>query len=124
MQVRQRADHPRTLLAMEQQMLRRQSELGRAPPVQVMRTKEGLDFTFMRRQHAQRFVTLLHSLAPCRSKASQSAIANQETSRTGKQNVKYTWSVEVAPICRGDLVRVPAKSSAAGTLGGAGEGCA
>ena len=118
MQVRQRADHPRTLLAMEQQMLRRQSELGRAPPVQVMRTKEGLDFTFMRRQHAQRFVTLLHSLAPCRSKASQSAIANQETSRTGKQNVKYTWSVEVAPICRGDLVRVPAKSSAAGTLGG------
>ena len=116
-QVRQRAEHPRTLLAMEQQMLKRQTELGRAPPVDVKRTKEGLDLTFLRRQHAQHFVTLLHALAPCRSKASQSAIANQETSRTGKQNVKHTWSVEVAPICRGDLVRLPPKSPAVGALG-------
>ena len=45
-QVRQRAEHPRTLLAMEQQMLKRQAELGRAPPVDVVRTKEGLDFEY------------------------------------------------------------------------------
>jgi nonsense-mediated mRNA decay protein 3 len=70
-QVRQRAEHPRTLLAMEQQMLKRSSEMGRAPPMEVKRTRDGLDFLFSRRQHAQRFVSLLHALAPCRSKASR-----------------------------------------------------
>ena len=110
-QVRQRADHPRTLLAMEQQMVKRQAELGRAPPVEVKRTKDGLDFLFLRRQYAQRFVTLLHSLAPCRSKTSNSVVATN--SKTGTSNVKHVWSVEVAPVCRGDLVRLP-KSVAAG----------
>lgn len=80
-QVRQRAEHPRTLLAMEQQMLRRQAQLGRAPPVEVKRVKEGLDFIFLRRQHAQRFVSLLHALAPCRSKSSTSVVATN--SKTG-----------------------------------------
>ena len=104
-QVRQRAEHPRTLLAMEQQMIKRQGELGRAPPMEVKRTRDGLDFHFARRQHAQRFVSLLHSLAPCRSKASSSVVATN--TKTGISNVKHTWSVEVAPICRGDLVRAP-----------------
>ena len=60
------------------------------------RTKEGLDFLFLRRQHAQRFVTLLHSLAPCRSKASSSVVATN--AKTGASNVKHVWSVEVAKV--------------------------
>ena len=104
-QVRQRAEHPRTLLAMEQQMLKRQSELGKAPPIGVKRTKEGLDFHFLRRQHAQRFVSLLHALAPCKSKSSSSVVATN--AKQGTSNVKHTWSVEVAPICKGDLVLLP-----------------
>lgn len=114
-QVRQRAEHPRTLLAMEQQMIKRQAELGRSPPMDVRRTKDGLDFHFARRQHAQRFVSLLHSLAPCRSKASSAVIA--ANSKLGTSNVRHTWSVEVAPINRGDLVRVP-RSIAGGAAGG------
>ena len=93
-QVRQRTDHPRTLLAMEQMMLKRQRELGRAPPVEVKRTKDGLDFLFLRRQHAQRFVSLLHALAPCRSKQSTSVVATN--AKTGTSNVKHVWSVEVS----------------------------
>ena len=33
-------------------------------------------------------------------------------------NVKHVWSVEVAPICRGDLIRLPHKSPGAGALAG------
>ena len=102
-QLRQRCDYPRTLLAMEVEMRRRQQGLRVA--YQLERTKEGLDFTFLRRQHAQRFVHLLHSIAPCRTKASQALIASN--AKTGTSNVKYTWAVEVAPCCRGDLVLLP-----------------
>ena len=115
-QVRQRAEHPRTLAAMEQQMIRRQAELGKAPPIQVKRTKDGLDFHFARRQHAQRFVSLLHSLAPCRSKSSSALIA--ANLKLGTSNVQHVWSVEVAPISKGDLVRLP-KALAGGAAGGA-----
>ena len=104
-QVRQRCDHPRTLLAMEQQLTRRRAEMGRAPPAEVRRTKDGLDIMFARRQHAQRFVSLLHGLAPCRSKASAAVIASN--AKQGTSNVKHTYAVEVAPVCRGDLVRLP-----------------
>lgn len=86
-------------------MRKRQSEMSRAPPIDVKRTKDGLDFQFIRRQHAQRFVSLLHSLAPCRSKASSSLVA--ANAKTGTSNVRHTWSVEVAAVCRGDLVHLP-----------------
>ena len=112
-QLRQRADHPRTLLAMEQEMRRRQHEVRAA--IDIKRTKEGLDLTFLRRQDAQRFVHLLHSIAPCRTKASASVVATN--AKTGTSNVKHTWSVEVAPCCRGDLVLLP-KGCAGGPAGG------
>lgn len=113
-QLRQRADHPRTLLAMEHEMRRRQQEVRAA--VDIKRTKEGLDFTFQRRQQAQRFVNLLHSIAPCRTKASASVVA--ANAKTGTSNVKHTWAVEVAPCCRGDLLLLP-KALAGHTAPGA-----
>ena len=57
-------------------------------------------------------IILLHALAPCRSKASASVTAIN--AKAGTSNVKHTWSVEVAPVCRGDLVYLPKNYSAAG----------
>ena len=52
-QLRQRCDVPRTLLALEQAISRH----GIARDVvEVKRSREGLDLTFAKAQHAQRFV--------------------------------------------------------------------
>lgn len=104
-QLRQRAEHPRTLLAMEQFMRSRRAALT---AVDISRVKDGLDFQFARRQDAQRFVTLLQSIAPCRSKASKDGAGGDfMAAKTGASNAKHTWAVEVAPLCRQDLVYLP-----------------
>ena len=101
-------------------MLKRQAQLSRAPPMLIKRTKDGLDFHFAKRQHAQKLVSLLHGLAPCRSKSSSSVVASN--AKLGTSNVKHTWSVEVAPICRGDLVCIPRAIAGGGSAGGGSAG--
>ena len=111
-QLRQRCDHPRTLLAMEQLIHKH----GMARDVaQVVKSRDGLDLTFHRPQHAQRFVACMRGIAPCRVDASKSVVATN--TRTGVSNVKHTWMLEVPPLCRGDLVLLPK-----GMRGGSGGG--
>lgn len=102
-QVRQRADHPRTLLALEQHMTKHQK--SRVALREVKREGDGLDFYFGRRQDAHRFALGVCSLAPCRCKASSSLVA--ANARTGTSNVRHVWAIEIAPLCRDDLVLLP-----------------
>ena len=103
MQVRQKADHPRTLLALEQHMLKH--DKARAALREVKREGGGLDFFFGRRQDAHRFAMGICALAPCKCKASSNVVS--ANAKTGTSNVKHVWAIEIAPLCRDDLVLLP-----------------
>mmetsp|Transcript_20350 Transcript_20350/g.60230 ORF Transcript_20350/g.60230 Transcript_20350/m.60230 type:complete len:577 (+) Transcript_20350:104-1834(+) len=99
-QVRQKTEHPRTLLALEQHMLKHQK--SRVALREVKRVGDGLDFIFGRRQDAHRFALGVCALAPCKCKASSSLVS--ANAKTGTSNVRHVWAVEIAPLCRDDLV--------------------
>jgi nonsense-mediated mRNA decay protein 3 len=102
-QLRQRVEHPRTLLALEQALLCH-GAVGRTVSA-VKRVPDGLDFLFDKKQDAQRLVGLVGSLVPARAKPSQTVVA--ANLKQGTSNVKTTWAVDVAPLCRGDLALLP-----------------
>ena len=112
-QVRQHVAHKRTFLFLEQIILRH----GAADAAVAVRDiNEGVDFFFANRAHAQRFVDFLQGAVPCRYRADKQLVSHDI--HTQAYNYKYTFSVEIAPPCRGDLVCLPAKTSAAhGGLG-------
>ena len=93
-QVRQKTEHPRTLLALEQHMLKHQK--SRVALREVKRVGDGLDFIFGRRQDAHRFALGVCALAPCKCKASSSLVS--ANAKTGTSNVRHVWAVEIAPL--------------------------
>jgi nonsense-mediated mRNA decay protein 3 len=112
-QVRQHVAHKRTFLFLEQVILRH----GAADAcVTVRDINEGVDFFFGNRAHAQRFVDFLQGAVPVRYRADKQLVSHDI--HTSSYNYKYTFSVEIAPPCRDDLVCLPHRTSQA--LGGLG----
>ncbi|GAB1287602.1 60S ribosomal export protein NMD3 [Apodemus speciosus] len=62
----------------------------------------GLDFYYSSKQHAQKMVEFLQGTVPCRYKASQRLISQDIHSNT--YNYKSTFSVEIVPICKDNVV--------------------
>ena len=108
MQVRQRASHRRTLIHLDQQIVRH----GAADSaVRVDGSSGGLDFYFASRSHAARLVEFVSSVAPARV----IGVARQLVS---PNNFKDAFSVELCTICRDDLIFLPREASRApGGLG-------
>lgn len=69
--------------------------------------KDGLDFFYSQRNHAEKFVDFLTSVAPVRSKKSQELISVDI--HTSTKSYKFSFSVELVPICKDDLVALPIK---------------
>ena len=69
--------------------------------------KDGLDFFYSQRNHAEKFVDFLTSVAPVRSKKSQELISMDI--HTSTKSYKFSYSVELVPICKDDLVALPIK---------------
>ena len=69
--------------------------------------KDGLDFFYSQRNHAEKFVDFLTSVAPVRSKKSQELISMDI--HTSTKSYKFSFSVELVPICKDDLVALPIK---------------
>ena len=109
-QLRQKVAHKRTLLWIEQLILRHGAH---SDSVNITELKDGLDFFFDQRSHAEKLVSFLQSVAPTRYKTSRQLIS-QDT-HTGKNKDKVTFSVEVLPVCKDDLVWIP--RSTANSLG-------
>lgn len=77
---------------------------------------DGLDFQFKSKSHANRLVDFIASQVPSRFKSSKQLISHDL--RNNNFNFKYTISMDVAPICRDDLVVLPkALSRELGGLG-------
>jgi len=64
-----------------------------------------LDFYFAKKSTAIKFTEFLSSIVPTKVKTSEQLISRDE--QNSVYNYKYTFSVELVPICREDLVYLP-----------------
>ncbi|CAH7686133.1 NMD3 family-domain-containing protein [Phakopsora pachyrhizi] len=103
-QVRQKVDHKRTFLYLEQLILKHNADKD---TVGIKESKDGLDFFYATRQHAIKMVEFLSAISPVRSKASEQLISADDKNSTA--NFKFTYSVELVPICKDDIVCLPQK---------------
>ncbi|KAJ5922021.1 ribosome-binding protein [Penicillium verrucosum] len=103
-QVRQKVPHKRTFLYLEQLILKSGAHKD---TVNIKEAKDGLDFYFSARNHAEKMVDFLSSVAPCKSQKSEELISMDI--HTSSRKFKFTFSVELIPICKDDLVALPIK---------------
>lgn len=73
--------------------------------VNINEKKDGLDFYFAQRAHAIKMCEFLGSVVPIRVTASSQVVSMDV--HTSTSNHKFTYSVEIAPICKDDLVCLP-----------------
>ena len=101
-QVRQKVPHKRTFLYLEQLILKYNAH---RETVSVQDKKDGLDFFYVQRAHAIRMCEFLASVVPVRSTKSEQLISIDV--HTSSSNYKFTYSVEIVPLCKDDLVCLP-----------------
>ena len=101
-QVRQKVDHKRTFLYLEQLILKHHAHKD---VLNIKSASDGLDFFFPSRSHAGRFADFLAAVAPVRSKLSEQLITQDVHS--GDSTYKFTISVEIVPLCKDDLIFLP-----------------
>lgn len=110
-QVRQKVGHKRTFLYLEQLILKHNAH---KEVISVKTSKDGIDFFFGSRSHCSRFLDFLDAVVPIRYKTSERLITQDVHS--GDSTYKFTFSVEIIPICKDDLICLPPK--VARTFGG------
>eukprot|EP00262_Sarcandra_glabra_P005925 TRINITY_DN1787_c0_g1_i1.p1 TRINITY_DN1787_c0_g1~~TRINITY_DN1787_c0_g1_i1.p1 ORF type:complete len:514 (-),score=87.73 TRINITY_DN1787_c0_g1_i1:9-1550(-) len=112
-QLRQHIAHRRTFFYLEQLILRHDAAV-RAIKIQQM--DQGIDFFFGNRSHAVKFVEFLGNVVPIKSRNDKQLVSHD--SKSNNYNYKYTFSVEICPICREDLICLPPKVAVSlGNLG-------
>lgn len=103
-QIRQKVPHKRTFLYLEQLILKNNAHRD---TVNIKEAREGLDFFYAQRNHAEKMVEFLASVAPTKAKKSETLISMNV--HTSDKSYKFTYSVELIPICKDDLVALPIK---------------
>jgi len=106
-QMRQKVPHKRTFLWIEQLILKHNAH---ADSVNIIEQPDGLDFFFDQRSHAEKLVGFLQGVCPMRYKHSKQLVS--EDTHTGKGKNKFTYSVEVLPICKEDCLWIPRATAA------------
>lgn len=101
-QIRQKVPHKRTFLYLEQLILKHHAHRD---AMSIKEVKDGLDFYFANKNQALKMVEFLHAVAPVNSRASEELVSADR--KNGIANFKFTYSVEIVPICRDDLVCLP-----------------
>jgi nonsense-mediated mRNA decay protein 3 len=103
-QVRQRVSHKRTFLYLEQLILKHGAHRG---CLSIEAFRDGMDFYFPDKGKAARFISFLENVVPVRMQTSKKLISTDCKSNIA--NFKYTNLVEICPLCKDDLVYLPAK---------------
>lgn len=106
LQVRQKVPHKRTFLFLEQLILKHNAHKD---TISIKEVKDGLDFFYASETHAQKMVDFLSSVVPVQVVRSAQLISKDTHSNTA--NYKFTHSVTIIPICKEDLVCIPAKQA-------------
>ncbi|KAF8155694.1 NMD3 family-domain-containing protein [Crassisporium funariophilum] len=105
-QVRQKVPHKRTFLYLEQLILKHNAQKD---TISIKEVRDGLDFFYSSRSHALKMVEFLASVAPVKSKASEQLLSSD--THTNTATFKYSFSIEIVPICKDDLVCIPLKQA-------------
>ncbi|KAL6184945.1 hypothetical protein ACLB2K_041080 [Fragaria x ananassa] len=109
-QLRQHVSHKRTFFYLEQLTLKHGAA---ASAIRIKETDKGIDFFFPSRSHGLKFVG---KVAPIKSRHDKQLVSHDQ--KSNNFNYRYTFSVEICPICREDLVCLPPKvKSSLGNLG-------
>lgn len=103
-QIRQKVPHKRTFLYLEQLILKHNAHVD---TVSIQESKDGLDFFYSQKNHAVKMVDFLTAVAPIKTKKSEELISID--TQSGNSSYKFSFSIEIAPICRDDLVVLPKK---------------
>ena len=102
LQVRQRVDHKRMLLFLEQLILKNSMH---TECLKIQSEPDGLDFFFDSRSPALKLLQFLSSLAPCRRVDAEQLVSSDLKNNTA--NFHYSYRLEIAKLCREDLVCLP-----------------
>uniref|UniRef100_H2Y9C5 60S ribosomal export protein NMD3 n=1 Tax=Ciona savignyi TaxID=51511 RepID=H2Y9C5_CIOSA len=112
-QVRQKSGHKKTFYYLEQVILKHKMHQN---TTKISKKPYGLDFYYSSKQDARKFTDFLMSALPCRYQSSQKLISHDTHSNTF--NYKTSFSVELPPVCKDDIVCLPKKlSQQLGNLG-------
>ena len=103
-QVRQKVDHKRTFLFLEQLIVKHAAS---ANAINIKQMHDGVDFYFANRSHALKFLDFLSNVVPTKSRHDKQLISHDTKSNT--YNYRFTMSTEICPICKDDLVCLPQK---------------
>ncbi|CAK4077763.1 unnamed protein product [Aphanomyces euteiches] len=103
-QVRQKVEHKRTFFYLEQLILKHRVH---EKTTNIESQPDGVDFFFVERNHALRFVDFLQETVPISLKTAKKLISADNHSNTA--NYKFTYAVDIAPVCKDDLVALPLK---------------
>ncbi|MGH0163116.1 UNVERIFIED_CONTAM: hypothetical protein FKN15_044635 [Acipenser sinensis] len=101
-QVRQKTSHKKTFYYLEQMILKHKLHQN---TLRIKETHDGIDFYYALKQHGQKMMDFLQCTVPCRSKTSQRLISHDI--HTSTFNYKSTFSVEIVPICKDNVVCLP-----------------
>lgn len=105
-QVRQKTPHKKTFYYLEQVILKHKMH---STCTRISEMPNGLDFFYSSKQDARKFTDFLQSVMPSRYQSSQQLISHDVHSNT--YNYKTTFSVEIPPVCKDDVVCLPKKLS-------------
>jgi len=115
-QVRQKTQQRKTLFYVEQLLLK----YGATKDcVGIKPHHEGLDFYYSTESNAKKLVEFFQSMIPMRSNSSKKLISHDVHSNT--YNYKYTFGVDVVPVCKDNVVCI--SKQLAHSLGGIGQIC-
>jgi len=115
-QVRQKTKQRKTLFFLEQLLIKYNATKD---CVGIKPHHEGLDFFFSTESKGKTMVEFLQSMIPCKYQHSKKLISHDVNSNT--YNYKYTFAVEVVPVCKDNVVCLPRQS--AHSNGGIGQIC-
>ena len=108
-QVRQRVEHQRTFYYLEQLLLKHKANNH---VTDIKQVDNGLDFDFMNKSHAGRFLDFLRGIVPIRVNNSKTLISHDASDN--KYNYKYSFIAEIIPICKNDLLVLPKEFNSGG----------
>ncbi|WCJ38979.1 60S ribosomal export protein NMD3 [Euphorbia peplus] len=112
-QLRQHVSHRRTFFYLEQLILKHDAAVR---AIKIKQMDQGIDFFFGNKSHGLKFVDFISKVAPVRYRSDKQLVSHD--THTSTYNYKYTFSVEISPICREDLICLPPKVAASlGNLG-------
>lgn len=103
-QIRQKVHHKRTFLFLEQLILKHNAHVD---TISIQESKDGLDFFYAQKSHAVKMIDFLNSVVPTKSKKSEELVS--QDIHSGTASYKFSYSVEIVPICKDDLVILPKK---------------